>query len=199
MDYVGKTLIGYGVGAYLSEANQKIITKLLKQLTEKLPNIIWPMPASDLHITLIEIIVSLAEYEEDRDELYEKHRAAIEQELDNLLGQMEPITVDFVSLEASQAAIIVRGTDNGSMQEIRDRFVNKGLLPNETKLPPSIIHSSIARYSEEADLDHVQEVLKHYAIDFKETINEFKLERATGAPMAGIKTLKVYPLKGQLN
>ena len=196
MNYVGKTLIGYGVGAYLSRPSQEIVTSLLEQLTSELPGILWPMPPGDLHITLFEIIVSLGEYEGDRDKIYEKHRPAIEQELDNLLSQMEPIKVDFTRLEASPAAIIVKGTDDGSMQTIRDKIVSKSLLPSETKLPPGIIHSTIARYIKEIDLDHVQEVLKHHSVNFEETIHEFKLERATGAPMAGVTTLKLYPLKG---
>lgn len=194
MDYVGKTLIGYGVGAFLSEQSQKIVTNLLQQLTDELPGILWPMPPEALHITLFEIIVALDAYKGDRDELYEKHKVAIDQELDAMLSQMGPISIDFKYLEASPAAIIVKGTDDGGMQKIRESIVSKGLLPSETKLPPNIIHSSIARYIKAVDLDHVQKITERHVVDFKETIHEFKLMRATGAPMVGIKTLKIYRL-----
>jgi hypothetical protein len=194
VNYAGKKLIGYGVGSYLSQDSQRIITSLLAELTKELPDVLWMPPLKDLHITLFEVVVSLAEYDEDRDELYEKHRPAIEHELERLLARMEPITVNFNQLQASEAAIIVRGTDDGRIQTIRDRIVSKGLLPHMTKLPPDIIHSTIARYTKAVDVDHVQEVLRHHSIDFKETIREFKLEKATGALMEGVETLKVYPL-----
>jgi len=42
--------------ALISETGQRQITSLLEKLSERLNGIIWPMPATALHITLCEII-----------------------------------------------------------------------------------------------------------------------------------------------
>ncbi len=100
-DWVNKDRVGYWVGFYLSEKNQKIVGELLRNLDEELPGVLWTMPTNRLHVTLFEIIMTLRDYPEDRDELYNRHKNEIESSLDVLFHSQRPIHLYFDVLEAS--------------------------------------------------------------------------------------------------
>lgn len=194
-DWINTERIGYWVGAVLSPSNQQKIANLLEDLKKELPDIIWPMPTAQLHTTLFEIVMTFRDYEDDRDAIFEKYRPALDAELTAQLANQSPITIRFDTLEVSPNAIIIRGTDDGSFQRIRDAISGKNLLPAGTRTPPDIIHSSIARYVKEDDLVRVNEIVNNQQLDLTETVKQFELVRIWRMPM-DYETLKVYPLLG---
>jgi 2'-5' RNA ligase len=193
-DSIGKEVIAYGVVAFLSKEFQIKIAELTDALQKELPEILWITPPEALHITLFEIVMPLREYRQDKDQIYFERASEIDKEIAKSLLGLNPITVTFNILEASLSAITAQGTDNGAFQRIRNCIVNKGLLPPETRTPPDIIHSSIARYSKSVDLEVVQVALKSHSLNFQETIREFVLVKDTKTPLLKYETVKVYPL-----
>jgi hypothetical protein len=175
----------------LSEPAQQQVTRLLLTLTERLGEVIWPMPSHALHITLCEIIQPKP-YLEDKTELL-KSTPHYEAVLENFL-KIPAINVQFRTIEVGPQAIIIRGEDNGAFNLIRQQLVSGLPLPLETKMPPDIIHSSIARYRKEIDVDYVKAATADLSIDFIETINEFQLLKATAPHLLNYTIARRYQL-----
>jgi hypothetical protein len=190
---VGQKEVGYVLVARLSKAAQAYITSLLHGIDGELPGLLWRMPPKALHSTLCEIFQP-KDYGYDKTAAYLQHAQQYEAVVQRILAGLGRITVHFNAIEASPAAIIVRGQDDGSFNRVRTELADGLLLPAGTKRPPDIIHSSIARYADRGDLSRVQEVVKRYPVDFTEEITEFRLERCTVQPLLETETLAVYPL-----
>lgn len=192
--WIGKEKIGYWVGFFLSPENQQKIADLQAQLHKELPGVLWTMPdITQQHVTLFEIVMCLGEYPENRDAIFERYRSGIVAELEAQLTHQAPITVTLNILEASSATIIVRGTDDGSFRRIRDAISNKHLLPKGTRTPPDIIHSSLARYVKEVDLERVRSVVARHQLKLMQTVTEFEMVKIFRPPM-DYATLEVYGL-----
>ena len=69
-------------------------------------------------------------------------------------------------------------------------------LPEETRTPPEITHSSIARYQTETDLELVREAIAAYDINIKEEVSEFVLIKNIIPPLQKYEVLRTYPLIG---
>lgn len=193
-DWINQERVGFTVCAFLSPENQQRIADLQAELKSELPGVIWAMPdITQNHITLFEIVMTFRDYTEDRDAIFERYRADIDAELKTQLANQRPITVTIDTLEASPSAIIVRGTDDGSFQRIRDAISSKYLLPEATRTPPDIIHSSLARYIKEIDVEHVRSVVARHQLEFTQTVTHFKMVRVWRMPMDYVP-LETYEL-----
>lgn len=193
-NWINEEKIGYAVCAFLSPENQQKIADFHKILHRELPGIVWTMPdVTQQHLTLFEIVMTFRDYPEDREAIFERHRAGIGAELKAQLANQRPIAVALDTLEASQSAIIVRGTDDGSFQRIRDAITAKHLLPEGTRTPPDIIHSSLARYIQEVGLVHVRSVIAKHQLELTQTVTEFEMVRIWRMPM-DYETVEVYKL-----
>lgn len=193
VDYIGKENLGYTLLALPSEIVKSHIAALLNDLSVELPGIIWPMPPEQLHITLCEIIQPKS-YTQDKETLYKLHAEQYENVPAQILSALQKFTVTFDTIETSSQAIIVRSSDATSFNVIRAKLVANMPLPSETRTPPDIIHSSIARYSKEVELERVQEVVSRHNVAVEEEITEFKLLRNEIPPLQKYEVLKTYLL-----
>jgi hypothetical protein len=192
-DYIGKVGLGYVLLALPSENLRNRIIALLEELTAKLPGIIWPMPASQLHITLCEII-QFKEYSQVKQELYDLCKEQYEHVPSQILGAVSKFKVTFDVIEASSQAIIIRASDSSNFNDMRAKLMAHMQLPNETRTPPDITHSSIARYLKEVDLENVQEVISRHKILIEEEITEFMLLRTEIPPLQKYTVIQTIPL-----
>lgn len=192
-DTLGESRDAYCLLALLSEKTKRELSILLKKLEEDLGEAIWVMPLEALHITLCEIIQS-KDYNTNKEELYAKHSDEYENITAKTLKGYEPIGVSFDTIEVSPQAIIVKGTDNGSFESIRKQLVNDLPLPEKTKLPPTIIHSTIARFRESVDVNNVKNIVKQNMIEVEEVVSEFKLIHLHVTPLLEYDTLRTYQL-----
>lgn len=165
---------GCAVVALLSGHAQQHIIDLLAHLASDLEGVIWAMPATSLHTTLCEIIQPKP-YAEDKHVIYESNKAKYKEVLSGVLGDYSSIDLRFNQIEVSPQAIIVRAENPGVYNEIRGQLLEKLPFPKQTKLPPDIAHSSIARFIKEVDIETVNSVVARYKVDFTESINEFQL------------------------
>lgn len=192
-DYIGNKDTTYCLAAFISNENQQKIAQLLNDLGGELPGLLWQMPQRAMHITLCEIFQSKP-YEQDKETLFESFIKEYGSSLTKILSSRKKIDITFNILEASQQAVIVRGSDDGSFDEIRNTIMNNISLSLETKRPPAIIHSSIARYLTPAELDKVQDVVSKHKVSFTEQVTEFKLVKGLRVPLLDYAVLESYPL-----
>lgn len=190
---IGQEEIGYVLLALLSDNAQSQIMAFLGDLDKELPDTLWCMPPNALHITLCEIYQP-KDYGQDKTSLFEQRRQQYEDTVQKVLAGFGKIAVNFNVIEASPGAIIVHGQDNGSFNAIRAQLVESLPLPADTKRPPDIVHSSVARYTKVISLDEVQRVVAVHQIDFNEEIIEFKLVRCTVQPLLEYEVLQTYSL-----
>jgi hypothetical protein len=153
-EYIGRPNLGYVLVALPSEKTKARLATLLGELAVELPDVIWRMPPEQLHITLCEIIQPKP-YSEDKEKLYNLHKEEYENIPEQILSAMPKFTIALDVIESSPQAIIVRSSNPSSFNLIRSQLVQNMQLPTETRTPPDIIHSSIARYVLEVDLERV--------------------------------------------
>lgn len=185
--------IAYGFFVHPSNAFKQEVAGLLKKFELELPGVIWPMPVDALHFTLYEVIQPKI-YSEDKELLYQRHQREYEELPAKIISSFPPITVNFATIEASPSAIIVRGQDDGSFNKIRAQLLAELPVITESKRPPDIIHSSIARYIQEEDFEKVQAVVKSHSFHFTETVSEVKLLKNLKFPLLEYETLRSYGL-----
>lgn len=192
-NFIGQKNTGYVLLTLLSEKTRNQIVSLLKDLTSELPGVLWPMPPAQLHITLCEIIQPKP-YADDKDILYQQHKDLYENEPSKILSRLPKFTITLDTIECSPQAIIVKSSDASSFNHIRDRLVKSLPLPNETRTPPDIIHTSIARYLKEVDLESVKQIAAQHKVHIEEEITGFKLIKTKVSPLQEYEVIKNYPL-----
>jgi hypothetical protein len=191
---LNKRRIGYVVNSTFSPENQESILRLQQRLATKFGNGLWlPLPGS-LHITLMDWLAPLVDYDRPKDETFPDIYDEYDRALTEATKGMGPIEVRFGTIGASHNAIFIQGEDSGQYQEIRKKFLGKvSLLPN-TKLPPTLIHSTIARFIRPLNLAAVREYTGQQQIKFDHITNAFRLIRTTDTKMEDFKVIKSYEL-----
>lgn len=191
--WVGQQYEGYVLNAEFSEANKTTLEALMRSIDEAFGSAVFTMPRDSLHVTLLDWIAPLVDYESaDKAALFDQIRPSYHAALTDVLRDQPPITVTFDELRASPSTIFAVGHDDGSFQRIRDQFVSRvELLPN-TKKPPEIIHSSVARFTESIALDGVEQFIRQQRISFTQTVDTFRLVHTSREPMLEFETLERY-------
>jgi len=171
---IGRKDNANGVCTFLSPESQRQVIKVLKQLNDELGDTIWCMPSCSLHITLCEILQAKT-YPEDKELSFQRNLDQYKHALDTVLTNVKPIEILFDRLEVSPNAIIIRGSDDTVLNTVRSQLVELLPLPAGTKQPPTIVHSTIARFTKELDVSIVESIVGRLQISFSEIITEFQL------------------------
>lgn len=190
---INKPINAYALVAMMSPSGQGHLKNLLQNLKEDIGGGLWVMPPNALHITLFEIVQD-KNYSDNPDNIFNKNADTYINKPAHILSAYKPIAVDFNEIFASPQAIIIKGNDDGSFGQIRKQILQSMDLPAGTALPPQIIHSSIARYTQEMPLDSVREVASKYTINFVEVVQEFRLIHSLISPLQKYEVIKTYPL-----
>lgn len=197
VEHWGEELRAYVLNTELGEEGLEAVHKVQQALQESFPDSFLVAPDSALHITLMDWIAPLVSYEEDKDELFERNFASYDATLDGVVKNQKPITVRFNQVWLSPDAVFVVGQDNGSYSRIRSEFLDQEKLIPGTKLPPQIIHSTIARFTKTVSMDEVRKVLSENPVDFTQEIDHFRLIKESRIPMLEFEEVKRYELTGE--
>jgi hypothetical protein len=193
--YLGREFIGYVLNTPFAEESQKAIQTLQQKFANQFGDAIYLPKPGTLHITLMDWLAPLVDYDRDKDELIKEIYDEYDKALEESIEDIAPIAVTFNNIGVSKEAIYLMGEDQGQYQEIRNRFLGKvTLLPN-TKRPPQIIHTTIARYLEPIDFEPVQDFVATQSISFPHTTDMFRLFRTVDTEMDIKNLLKVYRLE----
>jgi hypothetical protein len=194
-DWVNKPFEGYIVNTAFSDENTKVVSDVTKQIQAALADAVFCMPDRSLHTTLLDWIAPLVDYDgQDKAKLFAQVQPTYDKALTEALAAFGPITVHFDEIRVAPSTIFMIGHDDGQFQKIRDSFMqNVELLPG-TKLPPTIIHSSLARFTQPIDLDMAGSVVAKLKVDFIQTVTDFRLIHTSKEPMLEFEILKQYRL-----
>ena len=193
--YLGRQFIGYVVNSDFSEASQDRIAELQQKFRDQFGNALIISSPETLHITLMDWLAPLVDYGRDKDKIFKEIFEEYDRVVEKSVEDIGPIDVRFGTIGVGSEAIFLTGKDEGQYQTIRERFLGQvSLLPN-TKMPPKIIHTTIARFSTVMDLQPVRDFATTQLISFDETINNFRLLRSADTTMDAKKIIKRYYLK----
>lgn len=185
-----------GICSLLSPKGQRQVASLLEHIGKELGNAVWCMPLSSLHITVCEIMQAKP-YTEDKEVLFQRNQEQYKQALRAVISNVEPIKVIFNRVEVSPQAIIIRGNNDHVFDDIRKKLVIALPLPEQTKQPPTIIHSSIARFTKEIDLSIVEAAVAKLSVSFTEIVTEFQLMHNVSPHNLNSEVAARFPLKAQ--
>jgi len=196
VDWVNKPFVGYIVNAEFSDENAKVLSALIKEIQATFNEAVFCMPKRSLHITLLDWIAPLVNYGgQDKDKLFAQIQPNYNKAMSEILPSIKPIAVHFDELRVSPSTIFMVGHDNGEFQTIREQFLEKVELLPETKLPPQIIHSSLARFTKPIDLSSVNSFVVNKKFNITQTVTNFRLIRTAKEPMLEFEVLKRYELQ----
>lgn len=191
---INKDVVGYMVNTDLSLDNQRAVAEICDRLANEIGPGVWFAPKETLHITLMDWLAPLVDYGEDKDQLFRKIKQDYDKVLMECLEGIGDIEITFDELRVSPSAIFMVGHDVGQFKTIRDNFMSKVELLPVTKVPPSIIHFSIARFSRELDFAFVEDWVKKEKLTIKQVVSNFRLVRENEVPMIGYEAIKSYQL-----
>ena len=195
VDWIGESHEGYMVNTIFSEENVSRLGKLAEVFKNNFPDEIYLTPPASLHITLLDWIAPLVEYDgRDKAKLYAQVKDTYHHAMQAALLGIGAIKVHFMELCVSPSTIYVRGYDDGQFQAIRDAFLDRVELLPGTKLPPTIIHSSLGRFTREMPIRKIEKITETLDVDFMQTVESFRLVHSWREPLLEFEELRVYPL-----
>ena len=196
VDWLNKSFVSYVMNTEFSDDNANVLTELIDQVRGQYGNAVFCPPRSALHVTLLDWIAPLVDYDGgNKDELFANIQPSYDKAMSEILASVNPVTVRFDTVKVSPSTIYVVGHDNGEFQKIREQFLEIiELLPN-TKLPPNIIHSSLARFTQPIELSKVSAFIAKQQLDVTQEITNFRLIRGTKEPNVEFEILKRYELR----
>lgn len=178
-----------------SDDNTSLVMSLISKLESKYCNSIYTMTAESLHITLLDWIAPLVDYDgQDKKMLFEKIYDSYDNTMTDIFADEPDFEVVFDTISVGPTTIFISGHDNGSFDRIRRKYIKSVDLIAGTKLPPSIIHSSLARFTEEIDLEEVESFVSSLDVEFIQRIDGFRLMHTSKEPMQEFEILKEYKL-----
>jgi 2'-5' RNA ligase len=171
-----KSTEGYIVIIPIPEETVRLINEVQQKIADRLPDgSLWLPEGEQLHVTFAHIISPDAEYASDRTEIFHSIRPQTEYALTHIGSYISGQVITFNELVVFPAAIILRGTDNGFMNESRNKFERLVPLPSNTRKPPTIDHITIARFRKPLDLAQVEAAAPDITFHSKVQVDKLQL------------------------
>lgn len=188
--------LGYMINTLLSEKSSAEVSALQKSISLEYPGMVWTPPKETLHITLMDWPAPLVEYSKDKDGLFEEIFPQYNAILEEILKDLEPININFSEFIVSSSAIAIKGDNQCAkiFNKIREQFLSRVDLLPDTKRPPKIVHTTIARFIGSVAIEDVSNFLAKTPPSIDERVTEFQLVRETKVPMIEYSTLRRYSL-----
>ena len=195
VEWINQPHEGYVMNTLFSDENATLLTNLMAKIQETLDDAVFCMPQKSLHITLLDWIAPLVNYEgSNKTALFEQIYEKYDEALTEITTAQEPIEVTFDQIHLSPTTLYISGHDNGQFEDIRSTYLEKVELLPGTKLPPKIIHSSLARFTKAIDMSLITSFIESQSISFNQTVAAFQLVHTTKEPMLEFEVLKTYQL-----
>ena len=192
---VGKILDGYMTNIPFADSAARQVLSLQQSIEAQLGSAAWSQPVSSLHVTLFDFIAPKIQYDEPHKTIYTQEKAKINDVLCQLAQEFSSFTIFLDTICASQDAIYIKGSDNGSVDLIRKRFLELYTLDHRTKRPPQIIHSTIMRFTDNVALTNVERIISTESIAVSIPVTYLRLTHETQIPMLGYEELNRYLLQ----
>lgn len=185
----------HAIVSLLSDSLVHQIVDIQKELQKRLGDVLWVPPTNCLHITLMEIICNADYGKVPRMQLFSEWYGTYGTAVKEVIEQYATFTLEFSDLYVSPAAIIITASDPSPLNSIRSALLANIKLPDGTKQPPRIAHTTIARFMRAVELEDVQAAAQPLQRRVTESIKAFKLIKGLGPPDFNPKEIANYPLK----
>lgn len=192
--YKNQYVSGYMLNSGFSQASQNIVADLNHQLLDKFSEVISPQPKEALHVTLMDWVAPLVDYEQGHDNLFQQVFPEYDRTLTAITNDLRAFAVQFDTIKVSPAAIYIEGHDNGQFSKVRETFLQNATLPPGTKQPPAIVHCTIARFNDRIAIESIHQFVSTLTIDINQSIDGFRLVHETHMPMLEYEIIKTYQL-----
>lgn len=189
---IGEYRDGYMSNIPFTVESRNGIGELQRKIADALGDAVWLQPRDSLHVTLFDFIAPKVEYDEERSTLFEKQKEHIQYVLAQLALESSPFTIMFNEICVSPSAIYIKGYDDGGMAKLRERFLQLYPLDARTKKPPTIIHSTIARFAVAIEIERVQDVVSHLQIATTMPADTLRLVHEQQIPMLKYEEISAY-------
>jgi len=164
---------GYIVIAPLSEQSKQVVYGIQEQLAQLFPSSSFWFPRGDqLHITFAHVLSPDSDYLTDPEELAKALGPQAIEVLQYIIPNPLRLEVSFNAIEAHESTVIIKGHDDGGYDRLRKAYEESIELPPETRKPPTIIHSTIARFRDELDFDKLKAFVDGLTVSFTEVTTE---------------------------
>jgi hypothetical protein len=185
---------GYIIIAPLDERIKTALTGVQNKIAEVIPRSTLWLPEDDqLHVTFAHIISPDAKYAESTQSLFTRVGSTAISALGEIVPNDLDIPILFDKIEAFPGSIVVMGRDDGSMQQLRTAFGARFKRPEGTRPAPEIIHTTIARFREEMDLDIVRKCVAGLSVSFEGHITQLQLIHEQKIFVQEHEILQTYP------
>ncbi|HEX7963784.1 MAG TPA: 2'-5' RNA ligase family protein [Candidatus Saccharimonadales bacterium] len=185
----------HAIVALWSSATVRQLAAIQSQLVQLFGGDIWLQQPPALHGTLMEIICDADYGDRSREQLFKEWYATHNQTVKEVLAGFAPFDITFTELLVSPRAIIVKAADPQPFNEIRKALLTKTTLPEGTKQPPEITHSTLARFHKAIDLEEAARRVASINVDITERITGFALVKDLGPPDFNGTPTQLYPLR----
>lgn len=135
----------------------------------------WLPDGTQSHITFAHILSPDAEYATPPGEIFAQIKDAAIASAQKTFGAAAPVTVTFDTVEAFPGAIILKGHDDGTIDRLRSEFISGFDLPEGSRKPPAIIHTTVARYKKPLNLEAVQTLVASKPVSHSFTVSKVQL------------------------
>lgn len=167
---------GYIVILPLPSEARKTITDIQSQIASKLPGgSLWLPRDEQLHITFAHVVSPDAEYSDVRSEIFKDISDDVVSSLHSVADLLQGTDVTLNEIHASKSAIYLVGHDNGAVQQARQEFIQGFALPESSRRPPNIIHTTIVRFKEEFPFEQVDQLVAQIDPDVVFKIGDLEL------------------------
>lgn len=184
----------FTLATLLGKSTVQEVALIQKQLDTLLGDSVWLTPPNCLHVTLMEIICDADYGNTPRKELFDAWYADYGALAKQIIEGNSTFPIVFNEIHVSPMAIIIKTNQPDSLNEIRKQLLNRIKLPEGTKLPPDIGHSTIARFKKEIDLDKVRHIVKPIPVNIIQKVQSLQLIEGLGPPTLNPNVLENYPL-----
>jgi hypothetical protein len=201
VEWVGKEYLGFVVNAAFSEENTQKIMTWLEGLNEAAPEGVYTMKPEGLHITVLDWVAPLFDYDgRDKKSLYNELYPSYDRAFRQITEALPPFDIHFTELRVTPSAIILVGHDQGQFQTLRQQLMNNVTLPKGGKQPPTIVHSSLARFvPPKIELTPISEYAADHPLDIVQHMDAFRLVETRREPMQDFSVLDTYQLNSSAN
>lgn len=185
---------GYIVIAPFSDETKSSLMALQDKITETIPrSALWLPEGDQLHMTFAHIISPDAKYAESTRSLFARVGGAAVSALQAIVPSDLDVPVRFDRIEAFPGSIVVMGSDDGTVQRLRGAFARHFERPEGTRPAPEIIHTTIARFREEIDLDIVRKCIADLSVSLETHLTQLQLIHEQKIFVQAHQVLETFP------
>ncbi len=143
----------------------------------------------------MEIICDTDYQKLSRIKLFHDWYAAYDSTAKHILAQLSPFDLIFDELLVSQRAIIIKTGQSEKLNAIRANLLANMSLPADTKTPPDITHSTLARFTRPLNLQQVIDKVGSLRISATQHVTVFSLVKDLGPPIFNGEPMESYQLE----